>query len=116
MKLKPINLQLVIYIECGVEYNVKDPKFKVSDHVRISKYRSSSAKEYTQNRPEELFAIKKVKNNVPWTHVTNDLNNEGMLGIFYEKELQKTKQVEFRIENVIARNEAIIVHSIAGLI
>lgn len=51
MKLKPINVQLVIYIECGVEYNVKDPKFKVSDHVRISKYRSSSAKEYTQNRP-----------------------------------------------------------------
>ena len=47
--------------------------------------------------------IKKVKNTVPWTYVINDLNNEEIIGSFYEKELQKTNQKEFRIEKVIKR-------------
>ena len=45
----------------------------------------------------------KVKNTVPWTYVINDLNGEEIIGIFYEKELQKTNQHEFRIEKVINR-------------
>ena len=47
--------------------------------------------------------IKKVKNIVPWTYVINDLNDNEMIGIFYEKELQKTIQQEFRIEKVIKK-------------
>ena len=47
--------------------------------------------------------IKKVKNSVPWTYVINDLNGEEITGTFYEKELQKTNQKEFRIEKVIKR-------------
>ena len=47
--------------------------------------------------------IKKVKNTVPWTYVVNDLNGEEIIGTFYEKELQKTNQKEFRIEKVIKR-------------
>ena len=42
--------------------------------------------------------IKGIKNTVPWTHVINDLNDEEIIGTFYEKELQKTNQEEFRIE------------------
>ena len=45
--------------------------------------------------------IKKVKNTVPWTYVVNDLNGEKNVGTFYEKELQKTNQEEFRIGKVI---------------
>ena len=45
--------------------------------------------------------IKKVKNTVPWTYVTNDLNGDEIIATFYEKELQKTNQQEFRIEKVI---------------
>ena len=41
--------------------NDKDPKFKVSDHVRISKYKNIFTKGYTPNLPEEVFVIKKVK-------------------------------------------------------
>ena len=33
----------------------------------------------------------------------NDLNYEEIIGTFYEKELQDTKQNEFRIEKVIKR-------------
>ena len=50
-----------------------------------------------------LFVIKKVKNTIPWTYVINDLNGEEITGTFYEKELQKTSQEEFRIEKVIRR-------------
>ena len=39
--------------------------------------------------------IKKVKNTVPWTSVINDLNQEEIVGTFYEKELQKTNQKKF---------------------
>ena len=45
--------------------------------------------------------IKQIKNAVPWTYVINDLNGEEITGIFYEKELQKIDQQEFRIEKVI---------------
>ena len=54
------------------------------------------------NESEEVFAIKKVKNTVPWKHVINDLNGEEIIGTFYQK-LQKTNQKEFRIEKVIKR-------------
>ena len=44
-----------------------------------------------------------IKNRVPWTYVINDLNGEEITGTFYEKELQKTNQKEFRIEKEIKR-------------
>ena len=47
--------------------------------------------------------IKKVKNTVPWAYVINDLNSENIAGKFYENELQKASQKEFRIEKVIKR-------------
>ena len=47
--------------------------------------------------------IKKVKNTVPWTYIINDLNGEKIIGTFYEKELQKINQEEFRIEKVIKK-------------
>ena len=44
-----------------------------------------------------------LKNTVPWTYAINDLSGEEIIGTFYEKELQKTNQQEFRIEKVIKR-------------
>ena len=76
---------------------------KVGDHVRISKYKNIFAKRYTPNWSEEGFSVKKIKNTVPWKYVINDLNGEEIIGSFYEKELQKTNQQEFRIEKVIKK-------------
>ena len=103
IKMKPIDVNDNTYINADKEINNKDPKFKVGDHVRISKYKNIFAKGYMPNWSEEVFVIKKVKNTVPWTYVINDLNGEEITGIFYEKELQKTNQEEFRIEKVIRR-------------
>ena len=49
----------------------------------------------------------KVKNTVPWTFIISDLNEEEIVGIFYEKELQKINQKEFWVEKVIKRKKAI---------
>ena len=72
------------------EVNDKDPKFKVGDRVRISKYKNIFSKGYTSNWSEEVFVVNKIKNTVPWTYVINNLNGKEITGTFYEKELQKT--------------------------
>ena len=74
-------------IDFKKELNDKDPKFKVGDHVRISKHKDIFAKGYTPNWSEEVSVIIKIKNTVPWTYVINDLNGEEITVTFYEKEL-----------------------------
>ena len=103
IKMKRIDVEDNTYINTDKDTNDKDPKFKVGDHVRISKYKNIFAKGYSPNWSEEVFVNKKVKKTVPWTYVINDLNGEEITGTFYEKELQKTNQEEFRIEKVIKR-------------
>ena len=105
IKMKPVDVKDNTYIDFKKEVNDKDPKFKVDNHVRISKYTNIFAKGYTPNWSEEIFVIKKVKDTVPWTYVTNDPNDEVIIGTFYEKELQKTYQQEFRIEKVTKRKD-----------
>ena len=87
--MKPIDVTGDSYAKYNENSNKKDPKFKVGDHVRISKYKNIFAKEYTPNWSEEVFVINKIKNAVPWTYVINDLNGEEITGSFYETELQK---------------------------
>ena len=101
--MKPIDVKDNTYINIDKEVNDKDPKFKVGDHVRMSKYKNIFTKGNTPNWSEEIFVTKEIKNTVPWTYVINDLNGEEIIGAFYENELQKTNQEEFRIEKVIKR-------------
>ena len=96
--------------ECNNTYHTifnqkkeRDPKFKIGDYVRISRYKNIFAKRYTTNWSEEVFVIRKIKNTVPWIKNINNLNDEEITETFYEKELQKTNQKEFRIEKVIKR-------------
>ena len=90
--MKPIDVTSDSYAEYNEDSNKGEPKFKVGDHVRISKYKNIFATGYTQNWPEEVFIISNIKNIVPWTYVISDLNDEPITGSFYEKELQKTSQ------------------------
>ena len=45
-KIKPVDVKSSTYIDSGIENNYKNPKFKVGDHVRISKYKYVFAKGY----------------------------------------------------------------------
>ena len=85
IRMKLVYIKDNTYIDSNKEVNDKDPKFKVGDHVRISKYKNIFAKGYTPNWSEEVFVIKKVKNTVPWTYVINELKGEEIIGTFYEK-------------------------------
>ena len=103
IKMKPIDVTDDYYPEYNENPNKKDPKYKVGDNVRMSKYKNICAKGYTPNWLEEVFVINKIKNTVPWTYAISDLNGEEIAESFYEKELQKTSQKEFRIEKVLKR-------------
>ena len=58
-------------------------------------------KDRQQIGPKRVLWLKKVKNTDPWTYFINDLTGDKIIGTFYEKELQKNNQQEFRIEKVI---------------
>ena len=55
IKMKPIDVKDNTYINIYEKVNDKDPKFKVGDHVRISKYKNIFAKCYTPNWSEEMI-------------------------------------------------------------
>ena len=103
IKVKPTDVKDNTYINIDKEVNDKDPKFILGDHVRISKYKNIFSKGYTPNWSKEIFMIKEIKNTVPWTYVINHLNGEEIIGTFYERDLQKIDQQEFRIEKVIKK-------------
>ena len=70
IKMKPIDVKSDSFAECNggafnEESNEKDPKFKVGDHVKISKFKNVFAKGYTPNWRKEIFIVKKIKNTVP---------------------------------------------------
>ena len=59
--MKPVDVKDNTYIDFQKEVNDKDPKFKIDDHVRISKYKNIFAEEYMPNWSEEIFVISKIK-------------------------------------------------------
>ena len=82
IKMKLIDVTSDSYAEYNEDSNKNEPKFRVGDHVRISKYKKIFAKRYTQNWSEEVFIISKFKNTVPWTYAISDLNDEPITGTF----------------------------------
>ena len=90
--MKPIYVTLNSYAGYNVDSNDKDHQFKIDYHVRISECKNLFGKGYTPNWSEEVFVISKIKNTIAWTYAINDLNGEEIVGTFYEKELQETKQ------------------------
>ena len=88
IKMKPIDVgdnNKRVYID---EHNEKDSRFKVGDRVRISKFKNIFAKGYTPNWSSEIFIVDKVNNTVPYTYNLKDINDEEIIGSFYDKELQ----------------------------
>ena len=67
---------IIVYID---EDNEKDGKFKVGDRV----------KGYAPNWSSEIFIVDKINDTVPYTYNLKDLNDEEIIGSFYDKELKK---------------------------
>ena len=90
IKMKPVDVvdNKRVYID---EHNEKDSKFKAGDRVRISRYKNIFAKGYAPNWSSEIFIVDKVNDTIPYTYNLKDLNDEEIIGSFYDRELRKTK-------------------------
>ena len=90
IKMKPKDVKndnKRVYID---GHNEKDSRFKVGDRVRISKFKNIFAKGYTPNWIREIFIVNKINDTVPYTYNIKDLNDEEIIGSFYDRELQKS--------------------------
>jgi len=78
-------------------------KFKVGDYVRLSKIKKTFEKGYTPNWTREIFKIDKIIATVPPSYKIKDLNNQILLGSFYDLELQKVDELGeiFEIDRII---------------
>ena len=87
----------------------KNPKFKIGDLVRISLKRRNLFDKPSGNIKwsEELFKIHSINRSNVITYKIKDLNGEIIEGIFYEKELQKTKNTSevYIIEKIVRKNK-----------
>ena len=124
IKMKHVDVKDTKYIDFKKEVNEKDPKFKVGDHVRISKYKNIFDKGYNPNWSEEVFVVNKIKKTIPWTYVTSELNGEEITGRFYEEELEKQiqknleqkKYLKEQVMNSMSNAKDMIIHLIVRLI
>ena len=84
IKMKPIDVgdNKRVYID---EHNEKDSRFKVGDYIK-----NIFAKGYIPNWSKEIFIVDKINDTVPYMYNIKDLNDEEIIGSFYDRELQKT--------------------------
>ena len=89
IKMKPedVGHNKRVYID---EHNEKDSTFIIGDRIGISKFKNIFAKGYTPNWSKEIFIVDKINDTVPYTYNIKDLNDEEIIGIFFDRELQKT--------------------------
>ena len=114
IKMKPIevNKNNEKYIKKNIytyDKTIKIPRFKIGDLVRISLKRRPIFDKPTSNMKwsEELFKIHSINKSNVITYEIKDLNGEIIEGIFYEKELQKTKYISqvYIIEKIIQKSK-----------
>ena len=86
--MKQVNITNDSFAEYNEDSNKRNPKLKVGDHVRISKYKNIFAKEYSPNWSEKVFVINKIKNTVPWTYVMIQMVKK-LLEVFMRKNCKK---------------------------
>ena len=102
-------------LESVIKRGLKDLKYEIE---------KMSQSQVTIEKPDKIVDIVHKILEFPWTYVINDLNGEQTFGTFYEKELQKSNQKEFRIEKVTKKKETnymlngtnMIIHLVAGFI
>jgi hypothetical protein len=109
IKMKPIDvnssnekkLLRTVYSKLKI---FKKGKFKVGDHVRITKYKNIFEKGYEPNWSSEIFKIYKVQITNPVTYLLEDYQGEKISGGFYEFELQKVNDPDaYLVEKILKR-------------
>ena len=120
IKIKPFDVKSSIYFDSNNEINDKDPKFKIVDIVRISKYKKIFARVYVPKWSEEVSVIKKVKITVPWSD-TSDLKGEETCSIKnWKKQIKKSlglkKWLKEKVINYMLNQKAKMILLTVGLV
>lgn len=93
IKMRPIDVTPTTRI--NFPYQIvklgKKKKFKIGDHVRISKAKSIFDKSYNINWTPEIFQIYRAQNTSPTTYLIKDYYGRPIAGSFYEQDLLKVK-------------------------
>ena len=89
IKMKPVDVKQSTYIESIKEINYQDPKFKIGDIVRISKYKNIFAKGYVSDCSEEVFVWLKKLKTLFRGHVIRDLKGAEKVESFTKKNWKK---------------------------
>ena len=84
----------------------RKPKFSIGEKVRITKYKGIFKKGYLPNWTEEIFIIKHIIYSMPPVYKIVDLQDEEILGTFYEDELQAVDDTGvYRIEKILKKKK-----------
>ena len=102
--MKPIDVTSDSYAEYNEDFNKKDPRLKVGDHVRISKYENIFSKGCTPNWSEEVFGVSVIKLKIQVRGLTLLViwMVKKLLEVLW-KRIVKNGQEKFRIEKVLKR-------------
>ena len=103
IKMKPDDVKSSIYIDSSKEINDKDPKFRMCDIVRISKYKNIFAKVYTPNCLKKYLWLKKLKTLCRRHMLLMILMEEKSLKRFKKNNCKKVNEKGVIIEKVIKR-------------
>ena len=91
IKMKPKDVRndnKSVYID---EHNEESARYNLGDRVRMSNFKNIFGKGYTPDWSREIFIVNKINDTVPYTCNLKDLNEEEIIGSFYDREFQKTK-------------------------
>lgn len=81
-------------------------KFKVGDHVRLSKYKHVFEKGYLPSWTTEIFKIDKIQNTDPITYLLVDWQGNPIKGSVYAEEIQIAKQPDvYLVEKIIRKRD-----------
>lgn len=114
IKMRPIdvnfsNEQLLLNSVYNYERHFlhdKNPKFRIGDPVRLSKYKHLFEKSYTPNWTTEIFRIRKVQTNTdPTTYLLSDYQGEDISGSVYEHELLMVRNPDLYLVEKIVRKK-----------
>ena len=86
--------------------SLSNPKFKINDIVRVSRYRGTFDKGYLPNWSEEYYRVTEIKDTIPPVYVLSDMMHNVLQGTFYGHELQKIlidPYATYRIEKVLKK-------------
>ena len=100
IKMEPFNVKSSTYIDTSQEINDKDPKVKIGDIVKTSKYKNIFVKDYAPNWSKEGFVVEKVNALCHGHVVLVILMEKKLLESFIRKRIARNNLIKRKVDNL----------------